>query len=1684
MKKSVLKLISTLLCLILALQFLLTAGIFAVQVSAATISAPSKVSGTYALRDSAFPHGNYVTCFMSVNSTEANSYASKMTTNGFTQIKKGSLGSCTYWHYTHANGVAFLVYDSSDSTLYVTVDDRTNTSAYTPTSSYTKITDTTLGIMSLDYSHGELGDGNGLCNIWILEDGSYLILDGGYEYDSQRLYNFLKDNNKRPDGQIVIHAWYFTHGHGDHYGAFQKFTTEHANDVKLIQVIASAAHTDDPLNANLLAKLAYYPGAKLVRPHTGETYQMPGLKMDILYTPEDLYVYKGTISAGNDSSIVSRVTVGGQTIMYTGDASTNACGKMINMYGSNLKSDFLQINHHGYGGGTTAFYQKVQAPYILWTSSQFGTERRTGDKIYQWIGSEQYRKDNLAAFAYTGNDYNKVFAADGAVELMTFPYNGNRDALPTYWAHDTRTYAEDTWIENFDALAPGTYTTDQLSKLLNWQFANTTGVTFTVTADKKMRITSAPQEPGVAFDFFTGVGTPSMNYGGDLVITMDQLDHFLDGRTVIEYDLGYHESVTPAGFGAAMRVTSENQNGAYWYEPTVTAAGVFHNRYRYNTNWQQLNSSVNPTSIPFNALTTDYDTDPQNKWTYDGYVVTDRFANWTDADGDGVYTSSIAKTATTIFNSYDSYKIVIDPINGVDFYVNGVIVCSSRIEDAWRDIVYDNLIGTRFGIRVMPGVDVTIDNLKIYREDQTPDLVITEIAPKGDGTAHPTTGASGWNEYIEVANNSDARINIYDYQIVKDNTAFTVGTLSAQYMLKILPGSTTWVAEKNTAGNNTVTHVNPAYEEGWLEPGECALLWVPTNTMYNQSSTKAGQPHTLADFRASYNLDDSTKAFVAYNNSAMSLNNTGSLLYAVGYANVDYVGLADMTFGGFVSYVYQQSAAASDFVADGTEKFTQTYPATYLNTAGSIRYYYPENGDVRHGKLLASDGTLNPGKLDDGQIKDANIVVLYQENFEGLTPESHTFSDSSDSTYKNFTFRFERYFRWAQMTPTDGSELEITADGKLRIYNPYYMTLERTVSSVSVHETLNYDFQIDIGSFEEMYGNKVVLEYDFTYNEKATTATSAAVFSFGRHVDYDRYCFAPAMTVQGFYQPRVGTEYGGATVHGQIRPEWIPYAVKNTGYNYAYGGVTNHYNVYGGVNHVKIEIDPYNGIVTYVNGVAISMVQDTAAWENLYKTNMGKLLGLSIAPGVEVVLDNINVYAVKDFSPEVIITEVGSAMGDYEYIEIYNNSTSPIDVYDYKLMRNTNLASGGSSGYTGIGTSGSNPIRWTNANVATILPGTHTYTAEASGQSVTLTNPESGMIQPGQTAILWIPSNTTYDDTTSTPRPETLETFMANYGLTDASKIFAAYNNNNMSLWDGGDIAYGIGYADVDYTTHSVYALNELVSYVYTNTSATTIYGMEEPIAKPAGAYGSVEYDYAHNNGVKKATFLGSEAGVNTIGRALAEQKRMVKVVIEGVEYEMPLGGNSLDVSLFDAMSLTTVYGASIRTSDPTGMRWMTAVNADDYATVQNWIDLGLIRGVELGTIIIRTRDLGDDELTLARVNGVDCFKVAATPGVWFEETPTTAAGYGASLVGTHIFAGSVTNIYREHYNVKYSAVGYMSITLMDGTTRTIYGGYSEEAHSRTVAEVAYRALLDPNNGLSAAEMQVIAGFAACYEAQ
>ena len=235
------------------------------------------------------------------------------------------------------------------------------------------------------------------------------------------------------DRTIEIAAWIFSHSHGDHYGAFKSFTTKYADRVNIEYFIYNAPSSsvyssfDTFLEKTVLSYIPkYYPDTKILKPHTGQILKFCNVEFEVLYTHEN-YAY-GKISLLNDSSLVLRVNMNGKTILLTGDAETGGSGVLCKMYGSYLKSDVLQINHHGYSGGTVELYDYANPTYTLWPTSQAAFDlRTTGDK-YQYV-SQQAVTSNRHIFVKVGKD--KCLVADGIVEILHFNKDGTI-SLTTY----------------------------------------------------------------------------------------------------------------------------------------------------------------------------------------------------------------------------------------------------------------------------------------------------------------------------------------------------------------------------------------------------------------------------------------------------------------------------------------------------------------------------------------------------------------------------------------------------------------------------------------------------------------------------------------------------------------------------------------------------------------------------------------------------------------------------------------------------------------------------------------------------------------------------------------------------------------------------------------------------------------------------------------------------------------------------------------------------------------------------------------------------------------------------------------------------------------------------------------------------------------------------------------------------
>ncbi len=257
--------------------------------------------------------------------------------------------------------------------------------------------------------------------------GKIIVIDGGYKtdnHDPKYLYSFLQDVT----GKNIPHvdAWFFTHNHNDHYGAFLGIADLYPNGIT-VDTIYHRYPTADEINtyfsgdspSSRVTALSYVPNAAkklknaeggevkietLNSIHSGKCNSMldfDEVHIDVLLTCEDLFKevdtnttkYSGTLANSattafsnktlkqlvstnfNESSTVFRMTVPGKTILITGDAAF-ACGVVLQKYHNanaldnsqyfSLKSDVVQVSHHGQAGLQKATYVAIDADVALW----------------------------------------------------------------------------------------------------------------------------------------------------------------------------------------------------------------------------------------------------------------------------------------------------------------------------------------------------------------------------------------------------------------------------------------------------------------------------------------------------------------------------------------------------------------------------------------------------------------------------------------------------------------------------------------------------------------------------------------------------------------------------------------------------------------------------------------------------------------------------------------------------------------------------------------------------------------------------------------------------------------------------------------------------------------------------------------------------------------------------------------------------------------------------------------------------------------------------------------------------------------------------------------------------------------------------------------------------------------------
>ena len=238
---------------------------------------------------------------------------------------------------------------------------------------------------------------NGMSYIVTLEDGSFIVLDGGGVADSnesdtklfQALCNlhesiFPEKGSVSATNRVHIAAWIITHSHWDHYDTFRRVmnSKEKRSMLKIDYILGnypSATEVQYESNddvAMMSGLIDEFCGTnegdiKFVKVHTGHQYHLANVQLEALVTHEDVNPLR--IDTSNDTCTVFRFSIKNTaapakdptTIIFTGDANRHQSRFMCATFGDHLQSDMVQVAHHGAVGCESDFYDTV-APTVLW----------------------------------------------------------------------------------------------------------------------------------------------------------------------------------------------------------------------------------------------------------------------------------------------------------------------------------------------------------------------------------------------------------------------------------------------------------------------------------------------------------------------------------------------------------------------------------------------------------------------------------------------------------------------------------------------------------------------------------------------------------------------------------------------------------------------------------------------------------------------------------------------------------------------------------------------------------------------------------------------------------------------------------------------------------------------------------------------------------------------------------------------------------------------------------------------------------------------------------------------------------------------------------------------------------------------------------------------------------------------
>ena len=222
-----------------------------------------------------------------------------------------------------------------------------------------------------------------------------IVVDGGLKEDAS---NLIDNINKVGGGKVD--AWFITHPHMDHAQAFMEIVENTNLEIGKVYVTLNNLDWYKQYEAARIQEIERFFEIiqsdkikdKVEEVNLNQKIDIDNLQCEILgiKNPEI------TTNPINNSSMVIKMNINNKSILFLGDTGKESGEKLLENQKRKLKSDIVQMAHHGQNGVDKDVYEAIQPKICLWPTPEWLWDNNsgTGYNTGNWKLDRRIRSEN------------------------------------------------------------------------------------------------------------------------------------------------------------------------------------------------------------------------------------------------------------------------------------------------------------------------------------------------------------------------------------------------------------------------------------------------------------------------------------------------------------------------------------------------------------------------------------------------------------------------------------------------------------------------------------------------------------------------------------------------------------------------------------------------------------------------------------------------------------------------------------------------------------------------------------------------------------------------------------------------------------------------------------------------------------------------------------------------------------------------------------------------------------------------------------------------------------------------------------------------------------------------------------------------------------------------------------------